>query len=128
MRFKKMRDIVSVAALLFALLVPSAAKGQSDSFFYIDEDDYRGGTAAGGAGSWLGLGDNTGGTGSWLGIGDNTGGTGSWLGFGENTEGEASWVGFEDGNPLPTGAGLLVMALSGFCYGAARARRGKKRD
>ena len=57
-----------------------------------------------------------------------TGGTGSWLGFGENTGGEATWEGFEDGDPLPTGTGLLVMALSGFCYGAARAWRGKKRD
>ena len=124
MRFRKMRDVIAPALLLFALLVPSAAKGQSDSFFYIDEDDYRGGTAAGGAGSWLGLGDNTGGTGSWLGIGDNTGGTGSWLGFGENTEGEASWVGFEDGDPLPTGTGLLVMALSGVCYAGAKVKRG----
>ena len=102
MRFRKMRDIVSVAALLLALLFPSAAKGQSDSFFYIDESEYRGGTAAGGAGSWLGLGDNTG--------------------------GEASWVGFEDGDPLPTGGGLLVMALSGVCYGAMRVKRVKSRD
>ena len=113
MRFRKMRDVIAPALLLFALLVPSAAKGQSDSFFYIDEDDYRGGTAAGGAGSWLG-------------IGDNTGGTGSWLGFGENTEGEASWVGFEDGDPLPTGGGLLVMALSGACYAGTKVKRGAR--
>ena len=103
---------MSVAALLLALLVPSAAKGQSDNFFYIDESEYRG--------------DNTGGTGSWLGIGDNTGGTGSWLGFGENTEGEATWVGFEDGDPLPTGTGLLVMALSGACSAGAKVKRGAR--
>ena len=108
-RRKRIRDMMSVAALLLALLVPSAAKGQSDSFFYIDESEYRGGDDVG--------------TGSWLGIGDNTGGTGSWLGFGENTEGEASWVGFEDGDPLPTGTGLLLLTLSGACYGAARKLR-----
>ena len=113
MRFRKMRDVIASALLLFALAVPSVAKGQSDNFFYIDESDYRGGTAAGGAGSWLG-------------IGDNTGGTGSWLGFGENTEGEASWVGFEDGDPLPTGTGLLVMALSGACYAGAKVKRGAR--
>ena len=113
-RRKRIRDMMSVAALLLALLVPSAAKGQSDNFFYIDESEYRGGDDVG--------------TGSWLGLGDNTGGTGSWMNFDDDTGGEATWVGFEDGDPLPTGTGLLVMALSGFCYGAARARRGKKRD
>ena len=113
-RRKRIRDMMSVAALLLALLVPSAAKGQSDNFFYIDESEYRGGDDVG--------------TGSWLNFGDNTGGTGSWMNFDDDTGGEATWVGFEDGDPLPTGTGLLVMALSGFCYGAARARRGKKRD
>ena len=116
MRFRKMRDVIAPALLLFALAVPSVANGQTttDNFFYINDGEYRGGDDVG--------------TGSWLNFGDNTGGTGSWLNFGENTSGEASWVGFEDGDPLPTGTGLLVMALSGACYGVARARRGKKRD
>ena len=112
MRFRKMRDMMSVAALLLALLVPSAAKGQSDSFFYIDESEYRGGDYVG--------------TGSWLGIGDNTGGTGSWLNFGENTGGEASWEGFEEGNPLPTGAGLLALTVSGLCYAGLKRRKDSK--
>lgn len=101
MRFRKMRGIISAAALLLALTIPSAANGQSDNFFYIDdESEYRGG--------------------------DNTGGTGSWLDLGENTGGEVSWVGFEEGNPLPTGTGLLLLTLSGACYGAAQVKRGAR--
>ena len=104
---------VAACALLLVLLLPGAiALSQSDNFFYIDESEYRGGDDVG--------------TGSWLGIGDNTGGTGSWLGFGENTGGEASWEGFEEGNPLPTGTGLLVMALSGACYAGAKVKRGAR--
>ena len=111
MRFKKMRDMIASAALLLALTVPSAATGQStDSFFYIDESDYRGGGDASG-------------TSSWLGFGDNAGGTGSWLNFGENTGGEASWEGFEEGNPLPTGAGLLALTVSGLCYAGLKRRK-----
>ena len=116
MRFRKMRDIIATAALLLALAVPSAAYGQTttDNFFNVNDDGHRGGS--------------TGGTGSWLGLGENTGGTGSWLGFGENTGGEATWSGFEDGGETPLGGGLLVLALSGVCYGAAKVKRGARRD
>lgn len=85
MRFRKMRGIISAAALLLALTIPSAANGQSDNFFYIDdENEYRGG---------------------------------------ENTGNEVSWGDFEEGNPLPTGTGLLLLTLSGACYGAAKVKR-----
>ena len=112
-RRKRISDMIASALLLLALIVPSAANGQStDNFFYIDDGVYRSGDDI-----W---------TASWLGLGDNTVGTGSWLGFGENTEGEASWEDFEEGNPLPTGAGLLVMTLSGACYAGAKRRRSRK--
>ncbi|MCQ2306016.1 MAG: hypothetical protein MJ000_00430 [Bacteroidales bacterium] len=103
MRFRKMRDIIASAALLLALAVPSAAYGQTttDNFFNVNDDGHRGGS---------------------------TGGTGSWLGFGENTGGEATWSGFEDGGETPLGGGLLVLALSGVCYGAAKVKRGARRD
>lgn len=113
MRIKKKSGMMPVAALLLALAAPPSASGQFDSFFYIDESDYRGGGDASGTGSWVGL-------------GDNTGGTGSWLGFGENAEGGATWEGFEDGDPLPTGGGLLVLALSGACYAVAKRRESRK--
>ena len=101
MKCKKMRDVIASAALLLALAVPSAATGQSiDNFFYLNDSEYR---------------DN-----------DNTGGTGSWLNFGENPAGEATWEGFEEGNPLPTGGGLLVLALSGACYAGAKRLKSRK--
>ena len=111
----KMKAVRCVAswAMLLALLLPGAiALSQSDNFFYIEEDVRDQDMPAG--------------TGSWLNFGDNTGGTGSWLNFGEDTGGEASWVGFEDGDPLPTGTGLLVMALSGACYAGAKVKRGAR--
>ena len=101
MRFKKMRDVIAPALLLLALLFPPAAKGQTDNFFYIDESDYRG----------------------------DASGAGSWLGFGDNAGGEASWVGFDEGDPLPTGGGLLLLTLSGACYAVAKRRKsGKLKD
>ncbi len=91
---------VAACALLLALLLPGAiALSQSDNFFYIEESEYRGGDDVG---------------------------TGSWLGFGENAGGEASWEGFEEGNPLPTGAGLLALTVSGLCYAGLKRRRDSK--
>ena len=104
---------VAACALLLALLLPGAiALSQSDNFFYIEEDVRDQDMPAG--------------TSSWLGFGDNTGGDASWLNFGENTGGEASWAGFEEGNPLPTGGGLLVLALSGACYAGAKRLKSRK--
>ena len=104
---------VAACALLLALLLPGAiALSQTDNFFYIEEDVRDQDMPAG--------------TGSWLGIGDITGGTGSWLNFGENTGGEASWEGFEEGNPLPTGAGLLALTVSGLCYAGLKRRKDSK--
>ena len=101
MKCKKMRDMMSVAVLLLALAVPSAATGQTDGFFNSSESVYRS---------------------------DTPGGSGSWMNFVDNTGGEATWEGFDNGNPLPTGTGLLVLALSGVCYGAMRVKRVKSRD
>ena len=96
MKCKKMRDMMSVAVLLLALAVPSAATGQTDGFFNSIESVYRS---------------------------DTPGGSGSWMNFVDNTGGEATWEGFDNGNPLPTGTGLLVMALSGACYAGAKVKR-----
>ncbi len=91
---------VAACALLLALLLPGAiALSQIDNLFYIEED----------------VRDQ-----------DMPAGTSSWLGFGENTGGEASWEGFEEGNPLPTGAGLLALTVSGLCYAGLKRRRDSK--
>ena len=90
---------VAACALLLALLLPGAIALSQDSFVYIEED----------------VRDQ-----------DMPAGTSSWLGFGENTGGEATWEDFEDGNPLPTGGGLLVLALSGACYAGAKRLKSRK--
>ena len=103
---------VAACALLLALLLPGAIALSQDSFFYIEEEVRDQDMPAG--------------TSSWLGFGDNTGGDASWLNFGENTGGEATWEGFEEGNPLPTGAGLLALTVSGLCYAGLKRRRDSK--
>ena len=130
-RRKRIRDMMASALLLLALLFPSAAVGQSDSFFYIDEGNLRNVESYG---SWLGMGDNTGGYGSWDGFGfgiyaTEASASGTWNGFditANGSEGSATWEGFEDGNPLPAGGGLLVLALSGVCYVWLKDGRRKK--
>ena len=131
MRFRKMRDVIAPALLLFALLVPSAAKGQTttDNFFYINDGEYRGGDDAG---SWNGFGfggaaaENHA---SWNGYEltqYNTENGALWDGFEltqYDTGNSASWEGFEYGDPLPIGTGLLVLVLSGMCYVMLKVRR-----
>lgn len=117
MRFKKMRDMIASALLLFALLCPSVANGQTDNFFYVDEG--------------LRDGDDVG---SWNGFG--FGGTAaenhaSWddMAFqGIGSENSASWESFEFDDPLPAGTGLLVLALSGVCYGTVKVKRLKTKN
>ena len=146
----KMKAVRGVAAwaLLLALLWPGAkAHGQTDNFFYINESPRDGGSS----GTWNGLGmsgDGTGGTGTWDGFGfagDGTGAGGTWDGFGfagdgtgmdgtwnpfdfegDGTETGATWTGFEYGDPLPTGAGLLALTVSGLCYAGLKRRKDSK--
>ena len=98
MRFKKIRCIMSAAALLLALALPPAAFGQSDGFFN-NADGVRSGDGGNDGGSWNDI---------------NGGGDG------------ASWNGMEDETPL--GGGLLILAASGVCYAAARVKRVKSKD
>ena len=119
MRFKKIRCIMSAAALLLSLALPTAAYGQSDGFFN-NADGARDGNGI--SGGWNGV-NGSGNGGSWNGI--NGGGNGgSWNDINGGGDG-ASWHGMEDETPL--GGGLLVLALSGVCYAAARVKRVKIR-
>lgn len=60
----------------------------------------------------------------WNGMaGGNNGG--SWNDINGGGDG-ASWNGMEDATPL--GGGLLVLALSGVCYAAARVKRLELKD
>ena len=130
MRSKKIRCIMSAAALLLSLALPTAAYGQSDGFFN-NADGVRSGNGvvwndingSGNGGVWNDInGGNNGG--SWNGI--NGGGNGgSWNDINGGGDG-ASWHGMEDETPL--GGGLLVLALSGVCYAAARVKRVKSKD
>ena len=125
--------VVAAWAMLLALLWPGAkAHGQTDNFFYINESPRDGGT---GTSSWSGLGmsgDGTGAGGSWDGFGfagDGTGMDGTWNPFGfegDGTETGATWTGFEYGDPLPTGAGLLALTVSGLCYAGLKRRKDSK--
>ena len=119
---------VAACALLLALLLPGAIALSQDNFFYINESP-RDGT---GTSSWSGLGmsgDGTGAGGSWDGFGfagDGTGMDGTWNPFGfagDGTETGATWTGFEYGDPLPTGAGLLALTVSGLCYAGLKRRK-----
>lgn len=121
---------VAACAMLLALLWPGAkAHGQTDNFFYINESPRDGG---GSSGTWNGLGmsgDGTGAGGTWDGFGfagDGTGMDGTWDTFdfeGDGTETGATWTGFEYGDPLPTGAGLLALTVSGLCYAGLKRRK-----
>ena len=122
---------VAACALLLALLLPGAIALSQDSFFYID-DVSRDGT---GTSTWSGLGmsgDGTGAGGTWDGFGfagDGTGMDGTWNPFGfagDGTETGATWTGFEYGDPLPTGAGLLALTVSGLCYAGLKRRKDSK--
>ena len=124
--------VVAACAMLLALLWPGAkAHGQTDNFFYINEAPRDGGSS----GTWSGLGmsgDGTGAGGSWDGFGfagDGTGMDGTWNPFGfegDGTETGATWTGFEYGDPLPTGAGLLALTVSGLCYAGLKRRKDSK--
>ena len=76
----------------------------------------------GNGGSWNGMnGDGNGG--SWNGMnGDGNGG--SWNGMNGDGNGGASWNSMEDATPV--GDGLLLLAVSGVCYAAAKNRRKSK--
>ena len=112
MKSKKIRGVMSAAALLLALTLPPAAHGQSDGFFS------NAGSVRDGNG-----GVNGGAT--WLGFEGDAGGGATWLGFEEDAGGGATWQGFEDGD-APLGGGLLVLALSGVCYAGAKRKKGER--
>ena len=108
MKSKKMRGVMSVAALLLALTLSPAAHGQSDGFFN-NADGARDGNGI--SGSWNSV-NGSGSGGSWNDI--NGGGDG------------AAWNGMEDETPV--GGGLLVLTAAGVCYAAARVKRLKSKD
>ncbi len=100
-KMKAIRGIAAWALLLALLWSGVKAHGQTDNFFYVEED-----------------------------VREQEFNSGSWdvLGFGaagnyDNTQNEASWEGFEYGNPLPTGAGLLALTVSGLCYAGLKRRK-----
>ena len=117
-KFKKMRGMMSVAALLLALTLSPAAHGQSDGFF-----SNAGGVRDGGNVSWNDI--NSFGNGvSWNDI--NGGGDGvSWNDINGGGDG-AAWNGMEDETPV--GGGLLVLTAAGVCYAAARVKRLKSKE
>ena len=118
MRSKKMRCVMSAAALLLALAASPAAHGQSDGFFN-NADGVRNGDNV----SWNDI--NSFGNGvSWNGIsGGNNGG--SWNDVNGDGDG-AAWNGMEDETPV--GGGLLVLTAAGACYAAARVKRLKIKE
>ena len=119
MKSKKMRGVMSAAALLLALTLPPAAHGQSDGFF-----SNAGGVRDGGSGgSWNSV-NGSGSGGSWNNV--NGGGNGgSWNDVNGGGNG-AAWNGMEDETPV--GGGLLVLTAAGACYAAARVKRLKSKD
>ena len=120
MKSKKIRGVMSAAALLLALTLPPSAHGQSDGFFN-NADGTRDGNGI--SGGWNGV-NGSGNGGSWNDI--NGGGNGgSWNDINGNGNG-AVWNGLNDATPV--GGGLLVLALSGVCYAAARVKRLKSKD
>ena len=131
MKSKKMRGVMSVAALLLALTLSPAAHGQSDGFF-----SNAGGVRDGGSGgSWNSV-NGSGSGGSWNNVnGGGNGGSwndvngggngGSWNGINGGGDG-AAWNGMEDETPV--GGGLLVLTAAGVCYAAARVKRLKIKD
>ncbi|MCQ2316670.1 MAG: hypothetical protein MJZ85_08345 [Bacteroidales bacterium] len=126
MKSKKIRGVMSAAALLLALTLPPAAHGQSDGpfsnadGFFSNADGVRNGYNGG---SWNNV--NGGGNGgSWNGI--SGGGNGvSWNDVNGDGDG-AAWNGMEDETPV--GGGLLVLTAAGVCYAAARVKRLKSKE
>ena len=119
MKSKKIRGVMSAAALLLALTLPPAAHGQSDGFF-----SNAGGVRDGGnGGSWNSV-NGSGNGGSWNNV--NGGGSGgSWNDVNGDGDG-AAWNGMEDETPV--GGGLLVLTAAGVCYAAARVKRLKSKE
>ena len=119
MKSKKIRGVMSAAALLLALLLPcAAAHGQSDGFF-----SNAGGVRDGGNVSWNDI--NSFGNGvSWNGVSFGGNG-GSWNDVNGDGDG-AAWNGMED--EMPVGGGLLVLTAAGVCYAAARVKRLKIKE
>ena len=131
-RRKRIRDMMCAAVLLLALTVPPSAYGQSDGFFSNVDGardgnyngvDWNGLIGGGDGGYWNGM--NGGGNGGyWNGI--NGGGNGGcWNDVNGDGDG-AAWNGMEDETPV--GGGLLVLAVSGLCYGAVKTRRTREDD
>ena len=118
MKSKKMRGVMSAAALLLALTLPPAAHGQSDGFF-----SNAGGMRDGDNVSWNGI-SGGGNGGSWNGV-SGGGNGGSWNDINGDGDG-AAWNGMEDETPV--GGGLLVLTAVGVCYAAARVKRLKSKD
>ena len=110
MKSKKIRGVMSAAALLLALTLPPAAHGQSDGFF----------SNAGGVRD--GNGGVNGGGATLLGFEEDAAGL---LGFEEDAAGGATLQGFDNGD-VPLGGGLLVLALSGVCYAGAKRKKGER--
>ena len=92
---KTMTKLVAHAALLLALAFSPAVVGQDEGY-----DPYGGAT--------------------WLGFEEDAGGGATWLGFEEDAGGGATWSDFANGDDVPLGGGLLVLALSGVCYAGAK--------
>lgn len=107
---KKIRGVMSAAALLLALTLPPAAHGQSDGSF-----SNANGKSDGFFSNAGGVRDGNGGV--------NGGAT--LLGFEEDAGGGATLQGFDNGD-APLGGGLLVLALSGVCYAGAKRVKGLK--
>ena len=73
---------------------------------------------------WIGMdgGGNNGGQWNGMNGGGNNGG--QWNGMNGGGNGGASWNSMEDATPV--GDGLLLLAVSGMCYAAAKNRRKSK--
>ena len=73
---------------------------------------------------WIGMdgGGNNGGLWNGMNGGGNNGG--QWNGMNGGGNGGASWNSMEDATPV--GDGLLLLAVSGMCYAAAKNRRKSK--
>ena len=122
MRGKRIKVKIAPAALLLALLVSCGdAFGQSDGFFN-NADGVRSGNYNGV--DWNGLigGGNGGYWNNIYGVDDG----GSWNDIYGDGDGGAAWNGMEDETPV--GGGLLVLAVSGLCYGAVKTRRTREDD
>ena len=64
-------------------------------------------------GQWNGMNGDGNGGGQWNGMNDDGSGGGAW------------WIGMED-DSVPVGDGLLMLAVSGVCYAAAKCRKNSR--